>query len=244
MNKKRKKYIARGVLSILTMILLFELYAWCRLCLFASCSIPTNSMMPTVLPGDYLFVPFTTKIKRNQVCVFKYPYPEGKKRMSSSGGIFYCKRCVGIPGDTFYIDSLGIYRVEGSNMVIGNREMQRIAGRVPVPYDSIYIPRVNDKIKMDSIQYRLYKTCIEYETGDTLIAKKDSVFLGQIYLEEYVFHQNYYYMVGDNVINSKDSRYWGLLPEGLVLGYASFIWFSREKQSGDVRWERLFRSLK
>lgn len=50
-------------------------------------------------------------------------------------------------------------------------------------------------------------------------------------------------MAGDNVSASYDSRYWGLVPEDLLFGKAIFIWYSEDKESGKVRWKRLFQKI-
>ena len=55
------------------------------------------------------------------------------------------------------------------------------------------------------------------------------------------FH-NYYFMGGDKVENSQDSRYWGLLPDEFIVGKASLIWKSEEPIS-KIRWKRILKKL-
>ena len=65
-------------------------------------------------------------------------------------------------------------------------------------------------------------------------------------VKEYVFRQNYYFMMGDNRNNSTDSRYWGFVPEDHVVGKALFIWFSYDTHADlldKIRWERIFSAI-
>jgi signal peptidase I len=57
---------------------------------------------------------------------------------------------------------------------------------------------------------------------------------------------DYYWMMGDNRHNSADSRYWGFVPEDHVVGKASFIWLSLDKDKkflSKIRFKRLFKSI-
>jgi signal peptidase I len=65
---------------------------------------------------------------------------------------------------------------------------------------------------------------------------------------EYVFNQDYYWMMGDNRHNSADSRCWGFVPEDHIVGKALFVWMSVESGTPDsknagffsnIRWNRI-----
>lgn len=229
---------------------IFQIYLFLRLYIFASCVVPTSSMYPTILPGDYLYASLYPdegrhkKVERNDIVIFHYPYTNGTEQMQKTYQRFYCKRCVALPGDFFYIDPEGIYRIKGmEESVIGNRKSQLATRRLQVNYDSIYVPRNGDEICLNEKNYRLYKKYIEYETNSYLSFKNDTAFLNGGAIENYRFRQNYYYMAGDNVAASYDSRYWGLVSEDFLFGKAIFIWYSEDKESGKIRWERLFRMV-
>lgn len=48
---------------------------------------------------------------------------------------------------------------------------------------------------------------------------------------------------GDKVMNSKDSRYWGLLPEKFIVGKATLIWKSVDLNTDEIRWNRVFKRI-
>lgn len=59
----------------------------------------------------------------------------------------------------------------------------------------------------------------------------------------YCFKENYYFVAGDKVMNSQDSRYWGLLPEPLIVGKAARIWKSVDKETDQIRWDRIWKRI-
>ena len=56
--------------------------------------------------------------------------------------------------------------------------------------------------------------------------------------------ENYYFVSGDNMENSKDSRYGGMLPESYIVGRAFTIWRSDDPLREKIRWDRVFKKIK
>ncbi len=81
--------------------------------------------------------------------------------------------------------------------------------------------------------------------GDTLDVVEQTIYINGEPADSYTFRMNYYFMMGDNRHNSADSRFWGFVPEDHVVGKASFVWFSTDKEkgwfSGKIRFSRMFR---
>ena len=202
-------------------------------------------------------------IKRNDVLVFNFPYIDGAIKMDLS--VYYIKRCVAIPGDIFYIRD-GIYKVKNCQDTLGNYQAQydfaqRKEEELPqdifhcFPFDStynwnvkdfghLYVPRKGDTIWINSITIPLYKNLIRYETNKEMEIRNDTIYLGNEPLPLYVFQQNYYFMSGDLVQDSRDSRYWGLLPEDHIIGKAAIVWKSKDPDTGKMRWERIFKVIR
>ncbi|GHV27862.1 signal peptidase I [Bacteroidia bacterium] len=204
------------------------------------------------------------KVKRNDVLVFNFPYNNDWTTMDFNLNTFYVKRCVALPGDIFSIEN-GIYHVQNcaetlgcyANQVKNFERFQRDSTSVVdecFPFDPeyrwtvlnfgpLYIPKQGDTLAIDTHNIKLYHHLIVYETDKKISVKNDTVYLDGVALERYAFQKNYYFMTGDYVFDSRDSRYWGLLPEEHIVGKAAVIWQSKEMNTGKRRWERFFKSI-
>ena len=278
-----------SVLSIFTLVLLF---LFLRIFVFSGFRIPTDSMMPAIVPGDYVLVnktaygarlfnlsnalegervrirrmPGYSRVRRNDVVVFHIPYPNTWQRMEMDMMQYFIKRCIGIPGDTIRIVN-GIYVVNSdTEQYFGNIESQRMLSHTPAemlpagvyrafPFDSLlnwtikdfgplYIPRKGDTIELDRTNILLYRRLIEWEKNRTLIVERDSLWDNGNHLAYHIFAHNYFFMGGDMVQNSQDSRYWGLVPEEFIVGRAVLIWSSRDRHSGEMRRDRVWRRIR
>lgn len=115
-------------------------------------------------------------------------------------------------------------------------------------YGPISIPEEGKTMALTIENISIYKRIITAFEGNTLKIENNKIFINGKEAKTYTFKQNYYWLMGDNRHNSADSRYWGFVPEDHVVGKASFVWFSLEKNKplfgGKIRWNKLFRIVK
>ncbi len=197
--------------------------------------IPSNSMMPTLLTGDFILVnkfayglrlPVThTKFldlgepQRGDVVVFRYPRNPSED---------YIKRVVGVPGDIVRyqnkvltingVEVAQIYRTEYEGVGSG-AEMTGVEVREEtlngVVHDILVIPP----------GHRL-------TNGERFNPRKDSF--------QAVVPEGHYFAMGDNRDRSGDSRYWGFVPEENLVGKAFMIWMNFDwKADSVIDWSRI-----
>lgn len=189
--------------------------------------IPTGSMRPSLLEGDFILVnKFTYGVrlpligkkifslnepKQGDVLVFRYP---------NNPQVDFIKRVIGVPGDTISYKNKMIY-VNGEpleRIFLGVTQDNEPSGRrYPVLH---YV----EKSKVG--QHSIY---VHSDSGETL--------------KEITVPSGSYFVMGDNRDNSDDSRVWGFVPEELILGKAFFIWMSWDNYGKDVRWSRMGRQI-
>ena len=110
-------------------------------------------------------------------------------------------------------------------------------------FGPLHVPARGQTVAMDSTAVKLCRKLIEWEQKKPMTRSGDKVYLGDSLILEYRFRENYYFMGGDNMENSKDSRYWGLLPEPYIVGVATRIWKSVDKYTDEVRWDRVMKKI-
>lgn len=184
--------------------------------------IPSGSMIPTLLVGDFILVnkfsygvrlPVTnTKFldtgapQRGDVAVFRYP---------KDPSVDYIKRVVGLPGD----------RIEYRNKVLyvnGKRVMQIEQGAfttdsgLPIPGMTV----ISEELDGNTHQ-------ILHESGKPILNGELEV------------PANHYFVMGDNRDNSNDSRFWGTVPEENLVGKAFMIWMNWNFDKSGIEWSRI-----
>ena len=176
------------------------------------------------------------RLRVGDVAIFNYQDGWEDGRIGFRINYVYCKRCIGCPGDSvsiidgFYHNSrvpytgTPEYYQEMLSMIdeasMKERGIARWAYYTAFPgrwtiknFGPLYIPAKGDVIVLDSENVALYGKEIEYETGVRPIPAEDA---GS--QPVYTFKNNWYFFGGDNVLNSRDSRYIGLVPEDFLVG--------------------------
>ena len=211
---------ARSFFPVLLLVLVLRSF------LFEPFRIPSGSMMPTLLDGDFIFVNkfvyglrlpvLNAKIveigepERGDVVVFRLP---------SDPSINYIKRVVGLPGDV--VD----YDVDARQLTI-NGELMKIEPVGEYAEDMTY--RVLHET-LGEREHEILWMRIPRDLGGT-----------------YHVPEGHYLMMGDNRDNSEDGRTEtvGFVPEENLVGRASRIWLSwRWPSQGGPRWSRIGKSV-
>ena len=155
------------------------------LCLFLVCGcgqkaykIPTETMAPTLLPGDRILVDRLAYVsegpKRGDIIVFRYPEDPHRD---------FVKRVIGLPGETVEINS-------GQVLINGTALTEE-------PYARFHYENRGDYGSM----------------GKPVKVPENS-----------------YYVMGDNSAKSRDSRYWGFVSRGALIGRATEIYFPFDRR--------------
>ncbi|HHB92734.1 MAG TPA: signal peptidase I [Thioploca sp.] len=195
--------------------------------------IPSGSMMPTLLVGDFILVnKFSYGIRlpvanmkvieigepeRGDVVVFRYP--EDPK-------IPFIKRIVGLPGDQIEYVNKMLY-VNGEP-VIQQVDIPRYIG-------------VGSGSNMTGSEKRI-EYLSENVSHDILINPKRPEY--QTKYSKLTVPDKAYFVLGDNRDNSKDSRFWGIVPEENLIGKAFFIWMNWDWKNGGISWPRIGTTIK
>ena len=110
-------------------------------------------------------------------------------------------------------------------------------------YGDLVIPKKGVKVNLDTNNIHLYQKIIEQYEANDLEWNSDIFLINGDTTSSYIFKMDYYFMMGDNRHNSADSRFWGFVPEDHIVGKATSVLLSVNKnpQAGKkYRWDRFF----
>ena len=234
---KKLKRITDRLLSVAFYICIL-IIGWLvlQITCFTTFTIPSDSMAPTLQAGDRILV----------------------NKWIMGARIFNV-------WDTLEIRN-GFYRIRGTEEELGNIAAQRRIsaltendsrgvvmesfpwskrlGWTIKEFGPLPVPAEGQVVSLDSISILFYQHIIRYEQKKGLSLRDKLIYLGDSLIREYRFRENYYFVSGDNMENSRDSRYWGLLPESYIVGKATRIWKSKDPADGHIRWNRVWKRIK
>jgi signal peptidase I len=206
--------------------------------------IPSGSMIPTLLVGDWLFVnklaygpaiPFTnshlpgyTKPAHHDVVVFVSPYQADEAEAGRDPTPTLVKRVIAMPGDTIYMRK-GLVYVNGMPQRQGYGASQEPPDpSVPSSYDPLF--EWQHKFEVKGSRFGAPPAQPTHDNWGPLLIPPQ-----------------HFFMMGDNRYESKDSRYWGVVPRENVRGRPMFVYYSYRADDSDrplpfitdIRWGRI-----
>ncbi len=170
--------------------------------------VPSGSMEPTILPGDFLMVskaeyelkiPFTETVvtrmgspERGDVIVFRYP---------KDPSVNFVKRLIGLPGDLVEVTD-GLVRINGRDTTVPGAP--EAAGHARLITETL------------GANQHLVQKLAPPRSGS----------------ESFRVPEGEYFFMGDNRDNSNDSRFWGFVPKSALRGKVRFVWLSVDWEHG------------
>lgn len=152
-------------------------------------TVPTDSMQPTILRGSKIWV--------NKF--FYWGFDEKDIVAFNHRNENYVKRILAVPHDTVYFD--------------GSRYTTHV-----VNYPLFTVPNEGETVDLNPQNINFYLPLIEKYEGVQAGQVLDKIYIEGKEVRKYTFKNKYYFLQGDNIAESIDSRQWGLIPEYAIFG--------------------------
>ena len=237
---KRLKKITDCLLSVAFYICIL-IIGWLVLqtTCFTTFTIPSDSMAPTLQAGDRILV--NKWIMGARIFNIWDALEDKEVKIHRLPGVGKVKRNDVLVFNFPYPakqDSLAM------DVVMESFPWSKRLGWTIKEFGPLPVPAEGQVVSLDSTSILFYQHIIRYEQKKKLSLRDKLVYLGDSLIREYRFRENYYFVSGDNMENSRDSRYWGLLPESYIVGKATRIWKSEDPADGHIRWDRVWKGIK
>lgn len=179
-----------------------------------------NIRTPQYFPLTYLPLPeFKSKkmsnVQKKDIIIFDHPFYFTKSQLTSKQN--YIKRCIGIPNDTLIIYNYGLYLKEKIPSYISKKSI----------YNSKYffetIPEKDSWIILKKSTRIFWEPILRGDGNKVIIDSNNKVFINGFLTNRYKVKQNYYFVQGDNIHFSSDSRNLGLIPQNNIIGKIVYI---------------------
>jgi signal peptidase I len=190
-----------------------------RTFLIQSFHIPSGSMIPTLLVGDFILVDKVTyhfrEPERGDVVVFLYP---------ENRDVYFIKRIVGVPGDTVQVIDGKLY-INGKPCRYSRAGSYSYVEKGTLMKGELFYEFLPKK-KGGEKKHLILKTGIQGDNTQVFVIPKDK-----------------YFVMGDNRNNSYDSRWWGFVDREDIVGIARVIFFSWDGERHLPRFDRIFKLI-
>lgn len=233
-NNGSKNISIKDFVQIILVIFIIAFFL--KLFIIETLKISSTSMAGTLLPGDFVLVnksyydikipnvlPFL-KFEFDQLLLFNLHNPKAgdiiafylREDIDKSKTYTLVKRCIGLPGDTVFYNGM-----------------------------KTFLPRKGDVIVLSSLRGTEFFSLIKKDGSNIKIIDDTTVIIDDVQSKIYKFKNDFYFFVGDNLLNSYDSRNFGPIPRKDIIGKVVLIYWSLnfEKMAKNiiskVRWNRL-----
>lgn len=252
---KKTKYISYIASFFPIFIVIFIIRSF----LYEPFQIPSGSMMPTLLTGDFILVEKFSYGIRDPILHYKF-FDTGKPkrgdivvfRKPNNIKIFYIKRVIGLPGDQIIYDAINktftihqeCYKEKNCQKNISTIHEKytlnkNIKNKIKLTNNeentTLYYINPNNK-KLIPLIFNVFQEKIDKKIFKILLSDQITDQINEYYQQTgqkkgvWIVPKDQYFMIGDNRDDSYDSRYWGFVPEKNLVGKAITIWMSFNKE--------------
>ncbi|MEO3680401.1 signal peptidase I [Rheinheimera fenheensis] len=226
---------AKSIFPVIALITIFRSF------IYEPFQIPSGSMMPTLLVGDFILVEkFSYDVKdpvwrktlysnnkpqRGDVAVFKYP---------EQPTVDYIKRVIGVPGDRIIYRNKQLFIEKacqaGQSTDCGTLEMVAQTLKNEGEFYQEQYPQRRYTEQLGEASFDILQTPARREHTEFFFKQRGTA------IDEFIVPEGHYFVLGDNRDNSRDGRFWGFVPEHNMVGKAVFIWMSFEFSDDPDSW--------